>query len=135
MMQDHPIAADTRDSEGRRTADTSQGSWTTRVVLLLLLAAAAGGGFWLVRSRGQAAAASAVAAASAAQNRVVPVLTAEVTQRDVPVWREGLGSVSAFYTVTVKTQVDGRIDRVAFTEEQHVKKGDLLLQIDPPNLV
>ncbi len=131
MMQDHPIAADTRDSEGRRTADTVQGSWTTRVVLLLLLAAAAGGGFWLVRSRGQTAAASAVAAASAAQNRVVPVLTAEVTQRDVPVWREGLGSVSAFYTVTVKTQVDGRIDRVAFTEGQHVKKGDLLLQIDP----
>jgi multidrug efflux system membrane fusion protein len=59
------------------------------------------------------------------------VLTAEVAQRDVPVWLEGLGNVSAFYTVTVKTLVDGRIDRVAFTEGQHVKKGDVLVQIDP----
>ena len=100
-------------------------------MLLLILAAAAGGGFVLVGSRSRAAASATAAAASAMRNRVVPVLTAEVTQRDVPMWREGLGSVAAFYTVTVKTQVDGRIDRVAFTEGQHVKKGDLLVQIDP----
>jgi multidrug efflux system membrane fusion protein len=47
------------------------------------------------------------------------------------VWLEGLGNVSAFYTVTVKPLVDGRIDRVAFKEGQHVKKGDTLVQIDP----
>jgi multidrug efflux system membrane fusion protein len=47
------------------------------------------------------------------------------------VWLDGLGNVSAFYTVTVKSQVDGRIDRVLFTEGQHVKKGDVLVQIDP----
>ncbi len=103
----------------------------TRVVMLLLLGAAVAGGVVLVRARGKAAAMAAAAAASAMQNRVVPVLTAEVVRRDVPIVREGLGSVAAFYTVTVKTQVDGRIDRVAFTEGQHVKKGDLLVQIDP----
>jgi multidrug efflux system membrane fusion protein len=136
MMHDDPIGVaappptDPRAAAGPQ-AQHHQGSWTTRVVLLTLLAAAVGGGFWVVRSRGRAAAAGAAAAASAMANRVVPVLTADVTQRDVPVWREGLGSVSAFYTVTVKTQVDGRIDRVAFTEGQHVKKGDLLVQIDP----
>jgi multidrug efflux system membrane fusion protein len=45
-------------------------------------------------------------------------------------WLEGLGNVAAFYTVTVKPQVDGRIVQVSFTEGQHVKKGDLLVQID-----
>ena len=127
MMPDHPAPGVPEAHE----VEPSRGSPVTRIVLVLLLVAAAGGGYWLVRSRAKAAAFAAAAAASAAQNRVVPVLTAEVTQRDVPVWREGLGSVSAFYTVTVKTQVDGRIDRVVFTEGQHVKKGDLLVQIDP----
>jgi multidrug efflux system membrane fusion protein len=131
MMHDDPIGVATQPPADVPVPPPARGSWTPRIVLLVLAAAAIGGGFWLVRSRGRAAAAGAAAAASAMQNRVVPVLTADVVQRDVPVWREGLGSVSAFYTVTVKTQVDGRIDRVAFTEGQHVKKGDLLVQIDP----
>jgi multidrug efflux system membrane fusion protein len=131
MMHDDPIGVATQPPADVPAPPPDRASWTTRIVLLVLAAAAIGGGFWLVRSRGRAAAAGAAAAASAMQNRVVPVLTADVVQRDVPVWREGLGSVSAFYTVTVKTQVDGRIDRVAFTEGQHVKKGDLLVQIDP----
>ena len=52
--------------------------------------------------------------------------------RRLPVWLDGdIGNVSAFYTVTVKSQVDGRIDKVLFTEGQHVKKGDVIIQIDP----
>src|SRR5262249_22318240 len=42
----------------------------------------------------------------------------------------GLGNVAAFYTVTVKSQVDGRIDKVFFKEGQRVKKGEVLVQID-----
>ena len=127
MNQDDPIHAVDPPAPVAR----EHSSPVTRVVLVVLLLAAICGAVWLVRSRSKAAATAAAAAASAMQNRVVPVLTAEVVQRDVPMWREGLGNVSAFYTVTVKTQVDGRIDRVAFTEGQHVKKGDLLVQIDP----
>ena len=63
--------------------------------------------------------------------RVVPVIVAPVEQRDVPIYLEGLGNVSAFKTVTVKTQVDGRLDRVLFKEGQAVKRGDVLAQIDP----
>jgi multidrug efflux system membrane fusion protein len=102
-----------------------------RIVLVLLLAAAVVGVWMLVRARGRAASNAAAAAASAIANRIVPVITTTVVQRDVPVWLEGLGSVSAYYTVTVKTQVDGRIDKVLFAEGQHVKRGDVLVQIDP----
>jgi multidrug efflux system membrane fusion protein len=103
----------------------------TRIVLVLLLIAAIGGTALLVKTRARAATTAAAAAASAAVNRVVPVLTSVVAQRDVPVWLEGLGNVTAFYTVTVKTQVGGQIVDVLFKEGQHVKKGDVLLQIDP----
>jgi multidrug efflux system membrane fusion protein len=103
----------------------------TRIVLLLLLVGVAGGIWWIFHARAKAATVAAAAASSAAANRTIPVLTAEVVQKDVPVVLEGLGSVTAFYTVTVKTQVDGRIDKVHFTEGQSVKKGDVLVQIDP----
>jgi multidrug efflux system membrane fusion protein len=65
-----------------------------------------------------------------------PVLveTAKVAQSDVPVYLQGLGTVQAFYTVTVTARVDGELQKIAFTEGQTVKKGDLLAQIDPrPN--
>ena len=58
------------------------------------------------------------------------VSVAHSTARDIPVILEGLGTVTAFYTVTLKSQVDGRIDKVLFREGQAVKKGDLLVQID-----
>jgi len=64
----------------------------------------------------------------------VAVETATVAQKDVPVYLQGLGTVQAFYTVTVTARVDGELQRIAFTEGQTVKKGDLLAQIDPrPN--
>jgi membrane fusion protein, multidrug efflux system len=61
----------------------------------------------------------------------VAVDLAPVRRADVPVYLEGLGTVQAFYTVTVTARVDGQINEVAFKEGQDVKKGDLLVQIDP----
>ena len=63
--------------------------------------------------------------------RAVPVLTAQVEQRDVPVWLEGLGTVTAWQQVTVRSQLDGRLVKVFFQEGQAVKQGQLLAQIDP----
>jgi membrane fusion protein, multidrug efflux system len=61
----------------------------------------------------------------------VPVTAGVVTVQDVPQFLQGIGTVQAFNTVTVKSRVDGAIVKVAFTEGQEVRKGDLLFQIDP----
>jgi multidrug efflux system membrane fusion protein len=61
----------------------------------------------------------------------VPVEVASASPADVPVYLQGLGTVQAFNTVTVKTRVDGQIQKVSFVEGQQVKAGDLLVQIDP----
>ena len=73
-------------------------------------------------------------AATQKPSQAIAVDTAAVTQADVPIYLTGLGTVQAFYTVTVTARVDGELQRVAFTEGQTVHQGDLLAQIDPrPN--
>lgn len=66
-----------------------------------------------------------------AGDRAVPVLLAEAVSRDVPLYLDGLGTVTAYKTVNVRAQVDGRLDRVDFREGQAVKKGELLAEVDP----
>lgn len=61
----------------------------------------------------------------------VPVVAGKVDQKDVPIYLDGLGTVQAFNTVTVHTRVDGELEKVAFSEGQDVKTGDLLAVIDP----
>jgi len=61
----------------------------------------------------------------------VPVVAGVVTQKDMPVYLEGIGTVQAFNTVTVRARVDGEVKKIAFTEGQDVHAGDLLAQIDP----
>jgi multidrug efflux system membrane fusion protein len=63
--------------------------------------------------------------------RVIPVRTAVVQKRDLHLYLNGLGTVTAFKTVTIKSRVDGEIINVAFTEGQTVKEGELLAEIDP----
>lgn len=63
--------------------------------------------------------------------QTVPVSVATVERRDLPVYLTGLGSVTAFNTVAVKSRVDGQLVQVAFREGQEVRKGDLLAIIDP----
>jgi len=66
-----------------------------------------------------------------AANRAIPVVATPVQKRDVPIYLDGLGNVTAFRTVTVRSQVDGRLDQVLFKEGQQVRKGELLARIDP----
>lgn len=61
----------------------------------------------------------------------VTVTAAKVRIDDVPVTIDAVGTVQALNTVTIRTQVDGRLLRLAFTEGQDVRKGDILAEIDP----
>jgi multidrug efflux system membrane fusion protein len=61
----------------------------------------------------------------------VPVLAATPRIQDVPVYLDGVGAIRALNTVTVRSQVDGKLIAVKFTEGQDVKKGDVLGEIDP----
>lgn len=61
----------------------------------------------------------------------VPVLAATPRIQDVPVYLDGVGAVRALNTVTVRSQVDGKLISVNFTEGQDVRKGDVLGEIDP----
>jgi multidrug efflux system membrane fusion protein len=61
----------------------------------------------------------------------VPVTVATVAAADVPVMLSNIGTVQSLASVLVRARVDGTLDKVAFTEGQDVKAGDLLAQIDP----
>jgi multidrug efflux system membrane fusion protein len=63
--------------------------------------------------------------------RSIPVVAAAAHRGDMPVYLQGLGTVTAFNTVTVKTRVDGQLINVTFHEGQFVHAGDLLAEIDP----
>jgi len=71
------------------------------------------------------------ASARANVAQAVPVSVASVAQRDMPYYLTGLGSVTAFYTDSIKSRVDGELVQVNFREGQYVNKGDLLVVIDP----
>jgi multidrug efflux system membrane fusion protein len=104
--------------------------WWIAVLLVVL----AGGGWWYVHSRGTQAnnAAAAVGNGSGAGDApVVPVVVATARRGDLPVYLNGLGNVTAFNTVTVRSRVDGQIVKINFAEGQYVKEGDPLIEIDP----
>jgi len=94
----------------------------TPIALVLLCAAVLAGR----ELRGTSASAAAQTAPPP-----VPVDATDVQRRDVPVYLDGLGTVQALNTVSVKSRVDGQIQSVSFREGQDVKAGDVLAQIDP----
>ncbi len=63
--------------------------------------------------------------------RVTPVIAAPVSQRDLDLYLNGLGTVTALNTVTVRSRVEGELINVAYSEGQMVNEGDLLAEIDP----
>jgi multidrug efflux system membrane fusion protein len=69
--------------------------------------------------------------AQASAPPAVPVTTAVAARRDLPIYLTGLGAVQASFTIGIRSQVDGKIEQVLFNEGQQVKKGDVLVKIDP----
>jgi membrane fusion protein, multidrug efflux system len=72
-----------------------------------------------------------VAAAPAQQMAMtVPVTVATAAQKTVPVEVRAIGTVETYFTVTVKSQIDGALEKAYFAQGQDVKKGQLLYTID-----
>ena len=61
----------------------------------------------------------------------IPVLATAARAADVPVYLDGVGTAKALNTVTVRSQVDGKIINISFTEGQDVPAGFVLAKIDP----
>jgi multidrug efflux system membrane fusion protein len=62
---------------------------------------------------------------------LVPVVAGVVAQHDVPIYLTGVGTVIAFNTVVVRSQIQGPLVSINFTEGETARTGDLLAQIDP----
>ncbi|MGO8931674.1 MAG: efflux RND transporter periplasmic adaptor subunit [Limisphaerales bacterium] len=111
-------------------AAKSNGAGGKMVGIVLLCLVIVVGAVWLSRHR-TAAAEKKGPGAARMELPPVPVVAGVATQKDMPVYLEGLGSVQAFNTVTIRARVDGEVKKIAFTEGQDVHAGDLLAQIDP----
>jgi multidrug efflux system membrane fusion protein len=101
--------------------------WKRAIAVVVLVALIAGVVAWRVGALGF----GAKAAANDHGPPAIPITAATAATRNMPVYVEGLGTVQAFNTVTIKSRVDGQITKVFFREGQEVKAGESLFQIDP----
>jgi multidrug efflux system membrane fusion protein len=94
------------------------------IASLLVIAALAGGGayYWQTRP---------VPKPVARQAPAIPVTVTQAASRDVPIYLDALGTVTASNTVAIRAQISGTLQSVNFTEGQEVHKGDTLAVIDP----
>ena len=99
-----------------------------RFLLVLVIALAIVGSLVIWRGHQKA---TRDAAKDAQKTAEVPVLVARAVVADVPVYVDGIGTVQALNTVSIKPMVDGPLVAVRFREGQDVKAGDVLAQIDP----
>src|SRR3954468_10167324 len=71
------------------------------------------------------------APAEASASPAIPVVTAKVGVSDMPLVKVGLGTVAAYNTVSIHSQVTGAIQKIGFIEGQTVRPGSLIAQLDP----
>ena len=96
--------------------------WVAPLVVLVVLGVVGWLGWHFLGSQPQRA-------GRAAPPQAVGVAT--IATGDIQVIMTGLGAVTPLATVTVKTQINGQLQQLAFTEGQMVHKGDFMAQIDP----
>jgi multidrug efflux system membrane fusion protein len=123
-----PTDADDRVQHKVKTAKdkAKKQRWWLWLIAFLLVAI---GGMWLLtRWQSQSAAAKAPRDAATA---TVPVAVAQTQRGQIPVYLNGLGSVTPFNTVTVRSRIDGQLLKVTFQEGQFVRQGEMLAEIDP----
>jgi membrane fusion protein, multidrug efflux system len=126
-LTDHPTLS-TNPLSTHDGGDKKKSSTGIYMLLFLLVLGGVGFYFWRTTSKNAQA---ATRAANFGGGRGIPVVVAKAVEQDLPITLDGLGSVTAFNTVTLKSRVDGELVEVDFKEGQDVRKGDLLAVIDP----
>ena len=99
---------------------------TAILVVLVIAGLAAAGVFLVMHGR-----ASVTAATPPPAPPAVPVVAGTVSSGDVPIYLRGIGTVIAYNTDVVRSQIQGQLTKITFTEGQTVKAGDTLAEIDP----
>jgi len=124
MPPSEPSEGETQSNQQTATQPGRSGSgrWVWIVLILLVVV-----GIILYRIHSRVESASK----DTGNNAAISVGVTTTQKRDVPYYLTGLGSVTAFYTVTIHTRVDGEIMKVYFREGQFVHAGDVLVEIDP----
>jgi multidrug efflux system membrane fusion protein len=100
-----------------------------KFTLILAIVAVCALGFHFIHSSKGAGKGDSHAGAKAAQ--AVPVKVARAVQGDLDLSIKVVGRVEAWSTVTLQPRVSGQLQQLAFAPGAHVRKGDLLVQIDP----
>jgi len=144
-LRDRSVPSDDLDPHEAESLGANAGGGSRWWVWVIVLALIAGGAYWYFHARGTEAQSSQAGGAAAGGQggggrrsaggpggpMVVPVVVATAHKGDLPVYFNGLGTVTAFNTVTVRSRVDGQIVKIHFTEGQMVHQGDSLVEIDP----
>jgi multidrug efflux system membrane fusion protein len=111
----------------------------TVVIILGLIASGAAAAYYFypaepvggASERGNARLSGSSRFRNADADQPIPVVAGTVEIADVPVYLTGIGTVTAFNTVSVKSRIDGQLQQVMYTEGQDVRAGEVLAQIDP----
>ena len=115
-----------QDAEVRSWLDKAMERWRTWLVILII--ALVGVYYFTGRSSTDSA---TTAASPTVGHASIPVAAVPATLGDLKQYISAIGTVTAYNTVTVKSRVDGQLNKVNFTEGQMVKAGDVLAEIDP----
>jgi multidrug efflux system membrane fusion protein len=126
MLEPQPVEPPREREENAHRLAARRRRWPWLLGLVVLGCSA----YWLLATSAQRQP-SAATPAMKPGTQGVPVVAAAAREGDMPVYLTGLGSVTAFNTVTVRSRVDGQLINVAFQEGELIHAGDRLAEIDP----
>jgi multidrug efflux system membrane fusion protein len=132
-MMDSDAPATGKPNASRFVQDAEVRIWLDKAIRrwrlwLVVLAVAVVGLYFLIARSGPD---SSTQAPPGGLHTIVPVAAVPAKLGDMNQYISAIGTVTAYNTVTIKSRVDGALDKVNFTEGQIVKAGDLLAEIDP----